>query len=129
MVQILLSAAIGYLTAKLIKFTKAIIRKQKKPLNQFFVTGGMPSAHTTTTAALATSIFLVEGLASTAFAISIIFYLIVFRDAIGVRRTVGELGELTKKDIHKSKGHTIPEVTIGTILGIAISLCLHLALF
>src|SRR3990167_5144643 len=51
--------------------------------------GGMPSSHTAFVVALATMIALKEGIASSAFSISLIMALIVIRDAIGFRRTLG----------------------------------------
>ncbi|MDP3918740.1 MAG: divergent PAP2 family protein, partial [Nanoarchaeota archaeon] len=66
--------------------------------------------------------------------ISIVLALIVIRDAIGVRRTVGEEGEIIKEllkkhrikhSFHNSIGHTPLQVIIGSILGFLIALLVH----
>ena len=91
----------------------------------FFVTGGMPSGHSALVVSLSTSIFLNEGITSL-FAFSLVFMLIVLRDASGVRLSVGTEGDLIKKLIKKhnmkdkfdfSRGHTPLEVLIGSLIG------------
>lgn len=105
--------------------------------------GGMPSSHTAFVISLATMIALKEGIASSAFAISLIMALIVIRDAIGFRRTLGrqsktlnhivrELAE-EKKKAHLPKlpeeiGHNPLEVLVGGLLGLSISLLANLFL-
>ena len=57
----------------------------------YFVTsGGMPSAHTATVCALATSIAMTAGLGSVYFSISVVLAAIVMYDSAGVRQSVGQ---------------------------------------
>lgn len=105
--------------------------------------GGMPSSHTAFVISLATMIALKEGIASSAFAISLIMALIVIRDAIGFRRTLGrqsktlnhivrELAEEKKRDhlprLPEEIGHNPLEVLVGGLIGLSISLLANLFL-
>jgi hypothetical protein len=100
--------------------------------------GGMPSSHSAAVSYLASSIFILEGL-SNLFVASLIFAIIVVRDAVGVRHTVGEQGKVINKleekefkkesnMVHFSEkvGHTPMQAAAGIILGIAVSLLMHL---
>ena len=50
-------------------------------------TGGMPSSHSSTTAALTTSLGFIEGMDSPIFISMLFFSMLVIRDALGVRRS------------------------------------------
>ncbi len=102
-------------------------------------TGGMPSSHSSTTAALTTSLGFVEGMDSPIFISMLFFSMLVIRDALGVRRSAGlqaralnnlgaELQKRYKIPFHPVKevhGHTPAEVFIGALLGffIAVAFC------
>lgn len=103
--------------------------------------GGMPSSHTAFVISLTTMMALKEGIASSAFAISLIMALIVIRDAIGFRRTLGrqsktlnhivrELSEEKKREhlpkLPEEIGHNPLEVLVGGLLGLSISLLANL---
>lgn len=105
--------------------------------------GGMPSSHTAFVIALATMIALREGFSSSAFAISLIMALIIIRDAIGFRRTLGrqskalnhivrELAEEKKREhlpkLTEEVGHNPLEVLVGGLIGLSISLLANLLL-
>lgn len=108
--------------------------KQAFHIKDFFITGSMPSTHSSLVSALALSIFLSEGI-STAFAASLVLALIVIRDAMGVRRSVGEEGKIINKiikaariklpEMHYALGHTFTEVFVGIIIGIASSIAVY----
>ncbi len=99
--------------------------------------GGMPSAHSATVSALATAIAMIDGFASTTFAISAVLALIVMYDAAGIRQSVGQqsvllnriMRELREKqplfkleaDLRELVGHTPFQVIVGCILGITIA--------
>lgn len=109
--------------------------------------GGMPSAHTSFVTSLATVVGLSQGFNSATFAISFVFMLIVMRDAIGFRREIGRnavttnmLAKIiyqdspieTKKKIdflNEKVGHSFPEIIVGFIVGICLSLLLYVMLF
>ncbi len=100
--------------------------------------GGMPSSHSALFAALVTVVGLREGWGSFALAISLVMYLVVVRDAAGIRQHLGRHGQMLKdlltehaKDHHHTiphdtivtrLGHTPLQVVIGTICGIALAL-------
>ena len=102
--------------------------KQGLHYKDLIVTGGMPSAHSALVGSLTAIIWLNEGFSALFFAV-FTFSLIVLRDAIGVRRSVGEEGKVIQKIIryekikinrfHYSLGHTPKQVVIGLIIGIA----------
>ena len=76
--------------AQLMKVFLLIFKqKQKFVWNDLFITGNMPSAHAAIVTSLTTIILLTEGFTPLFFAV-FVFSCIVIRDAVGVRRTVGE---------------------------------------
>ncbi len=76
-------------------------------LKQAFASGGFPSSHTATVAALTTSVGLNEGFDSSIFAVTLAFSLIVMYDAINVRYYAGKNIELTKTLIQDLANHQI----------------------
>lgn len=104
--------------------------------------GGMPSAHSALFSSLITVTAYGLGIDSFAFALSVIMYLVVVRDAMGIRWHLGEHGAILKQLIHehvKDKdyiahekivtrlGHRPSEVAVGTLCGIIIALILMYA--
>ena len=121
--SILLAAIITQLAKILIFVFK---HKQKFELNDLIVTGGMPSTHSAMVGALTTIIWLNQKF-SPLFFVVFTFSLIVLRDAMGVRRSVGEEGKLIEKlakteNIVLKKfryhlGHNPIEVVVGLVMG------------
>ena len=119
--------------SQLIKvFLLVFKQKQKFVLNDLFITGNMPSSHAAIVISLTTIILLTEGFSPLFFAV-FVFSSIVIRDAVGVRRTVGEeskvltnvLSALKKnfhisipRKIHESLGHQPLEVLVGSLIGV-----------
>ena len=64
-----------------IAFKKRIIRP-----SLFFATGGMPSSHSSTVVAMATTVGLLDGFLSTNYAMAACFATVVMFDAAGLRR-------------------------------------------
>lgn len=105
-------------------------------------TGGMPSSHSAIVCSLTTSAAISEGISSNFFVFSLIFSLVVLRDALGVRRAAGiqakTLNTLGKQSAEKIgvefnsvkeiQGHTPLEVVVGALLGIIISIVYYLIL-
>lgn len=104
-------------------------------------TGGMPSSHSALVTSLCTTIGYRHGLNSDIFVFSLCFFLVVIRDAFGVRRSSGiqakkinEIGtELKEKNLiteyHPIKvvnGHSPMEVIFGCILGLFVGLAFSL---
>ncbi len=95
--------------------------------------GGMPSSHCASAASLVMMIFLLEGFTTT-FALALSFGVVVFVDAVRVRRAVGinadALKDLSTHDKHKEEimvehGHTVPEAIVGSILGLVVAVGIY----
>ena len=105
--------------------------------------GGMPSGHSATVCAVATSAGIIYGLDSFPFAISVIVAIIVMHDAMGVRLETGKQAKLLNEfidlfakleqplsDQEKLKelvGHTPLQVCMGALLGIATGILCNLS--
>ena len=102
---------------------------------RLFGDGGMPSGHSATVTAMATTAGLEYGLSSPVFAVSAILAIVVMHDAMGVRMEAGKhakaLNELlemlssTKEDpevkLKELLGHTPLQVCCGAVLGLLIA--------
>ena len=127
----------AWVLAQLIKLLIALSQGKGLDLAFFISSGGMPSAHSSMVAALATAIAMTYGLGSTYFSISLILATIVMYDAAGVRQSVGLQSvvlnriilELKRKeplvkieaDLRELMGHTPFEVIVGAALGILLA--------
>ncbi|MCL1839881.1 divergent PAP2 family protein [Candidatus Saccharibacteria bacterium] len=120
---------VGWLLAQLGKLLGAIIKgrgklKPSEALRNFTRSGGMPSGHAASLGALVTYLGFWQGFDSAVFALGVGVALIVFYDAMNVRYAVGEMGkvlnELTEKKMKVREGHTLPQVMVGALLGVAI---------
>jgi len=127
----LITIFVAWFGTHIVKYITGLIKKEKYGFrSHLFISGGMPSSHSTTVAALMTIIGLRDGISSGLFALSVLFALIVMYDAVKVRRSSGEQGvaicELIKEQKSRiklprvAKGHTPLEVTIGAIFGVLI---------
>ena len=135
--SILLTVIFSTFTAQALKSLIILIFDRKLILNRMIETGGMPSSHSATVAALATSMGLVYGWSSPHFTISMVLAGVVIHDATGVRAAAGRqaevLNNITKELSHLFHhgyeprvlktllGHTYPQAVAGTILGIGIA--------
>ncbi|HLC97483.1 MAG TPA: divergent PAP2 family protein [Candidatus Nanoarchaeia archaeon] len=124
-------AGFGAQTIKIILYW---FHHKKLSWHDVVVTGGMPSSHAAFVVALATILYLQEGTSST-FAVSLVLAFIVIRDALGVRRSVGQGGKeiqrllrlhKLKSRFHYSLGHKPEEVVVGALIGIAAALSVYL---
>ena len=98
--------------------------------------GGMPSSHSAMAAALCTEIGTQTGINSAAFTISIAISFLIVRDAVGLRRYLGNHGKILNmliKDLPDKKedkypfleerlGHTYLQAAAGIILGIILAI-------
>lgn len=143
---ILLSCIFSWLGAQ---FLKTAINLIYGRINSFssliemliWRTGGMPSSHSALVTSLCTTIGFRNGIHSDIFIFSLCFFLVVIRDAFGVRRSSGiqakrlnEIGEELKENkiirnytmMKEVNGHTPMEVICGCILGFFIGLAFSL---
>ncbi len=129
--------------AQLIKVINIAFRKKIIRPSLFFATGGMPSSHSSTVVAMATSVGLIDGFLSTNYAIAVCFAVVVMFDAAGLRQNAGKQARvlnkivieflspessLSKERLKEFLGHTSLEVFAGAALGIAVSFALRLGL-
>jgi acid phosphatase family membrane protein YuiD len=135
--KILLIALCSWAIAQIFKVIVILFQEKRIAWNYFFTSGGMPSAHTATVCALATSTAMIEGMGSIVFGITAVLAVIVMYDAAGVRQSVGQHSailnlivkemstKLTKlereKDFREFIGHTPFQVLIGALLGILVA--------
>lgn len=138
--EVIVSLIVANQIAQIFKTIRVAISKREFNLKLLFATGGMPSSHSSTVSAMATSIGLIEGFESTVFALAICFATVVMVDAAGLRRSASKQAkvlnkmmlEIFTKDMEfqpyrlkEFLGHTPVEVFAGSLLGIAVSLGLH----
>lgn len=137
MYPILLAPLVAGFTAQVIKF---IIRsnKQKFSFKNLLAYSGMPSGHTAMVVSLSVITGLENGFDSSLFAITVILAIIVIRDALGIRRYLGQHGRILNVLVDDLKedemldekyphlleriGHTPAQVLVGGILGLLISI-------
>lgn len=127
----IIAMAAAWLGAHLIKYIIALSRNEYKT---FFLSGGMPSAHSALIVALTMLVGLVEGIDSAPFAVALAVAMIVTYDAMHVRRmaaaTAREVNKLQAKQdssVEVHNGHTGLEVAAGVVLGVIIALVVFFA--
>ena len=139
---VLESAILANLLAQIIKVPLRLITKKEWRPTLVLSTGGMPSSHSAFVAALATAVAFINGIDSTAFAISFCFAAVVIYDAMGIRRHAGQhakmlnqlLDDLMKtgnlsvfqdetyqKRFKELLGHEPLETFCGTLFGIFVA--------
>ena len=134
----LITVFVAWFGAHIVKYIIGLIKKERHGFrSHLFVSGGMPSSHSTTAVALVTIIALRDGIGSGLFGLAVLFALIVMYDAVKVRRSSGEQGiaiqQLIKEQKSKvklpraAKGHTPLEVAIGAFFGVLIGLVVFLS--
>jgi hypothetical protein len=107
--------------------------------------GGMPSGHSALFASLTTLAGLTQGFDSFLFALSFFFYLVIIRDAAGIRQQLGKQGKMLgdlltehAKDHHHSiphdlivtrLGHTPWQIAVGSLCGVVFTLLQYAAYY
>ena len=136
--EILVSAVAGWTVAQVLKtLIECWMNKSFSP-ERLVGSGGMPSSHSATVCALATSSGIKYGGGSFEFAISVMLAIIVMYDAMGVRRETGKQGRVlnemleiftnmgnqisAEEKLKEFVGHTPLQVLMGAILGALIAL-------
>jgi len=130
---VLLSVLLAGFGSQILKLLILLVRHRKLSWHDVLLTGGMPSSHAAFVVSLATIIYLTEGV-STLFVMSLVFAIIVLRDAFGVRRSVGLEGKAIqqlfkmhhlKSKFHYSMGHTPLQVFVGSLIGFGTAVLVH----
>jgi acid phosphatase family membrane protein YuiD len=138
---LIISALFAMIVAQIAKVIILLLTEGRWAPKRATETGGMPSSHTATVAALATSSALEFGVSGPEFAVALVLGIIVIYDATGIRRAAGKhaeiLNELVEEFGHLFEekrrpkalktllGHTYPQVFVGSGLGIAVGFIVH----
>lgn len=128
----------AWLAAHAVKYLIALYKGKRLDFaHQLFISGGMPSSHAATSAAVWMVILLRDGVQSGLFGLATLVVLIVCYDAVKVRRSSGEQGEAiaqligeTKSNIRiprAAKGHTPLEVFAGALFGVVVGFVVFIA--
>lgn len=117
--QTIIVTMAAWLLAQSIKLIIDKIRYKKVDFTRIVGAGGMPSSHSAFVTALATSIAIRSGLASTDFALALSFASVVMYDAAGVRRSAGKQATVLNKIVKDlySKEHTIKKEQLKELIG------------
>ena len=130
-----LAVASAWALAQLIKVVRNIFARKRFNVRWMIDTGGMPSSHSSGTAAVATVVGFYSGFGSVFFLFALVFALVTMFDAASVRRSVGRQavimnkmidevyvqGKFSEQHLKEFLGHTPVEVLAGALLGIATS--------
>lgn len=134
--EVLTALVIANVAAQIIKTLIFAMKHKKADLRMLFTTGGMPSSHSASVVAMATTIGLLNGFDSTIFALATAFAIVVMYDSAGVRRAAGrqaavlnsilaelvsETHSLSGAKLKELLGHSPKEVLLGAILGFLVS--------
>ncbi|BAT86598.1 uncharacterized protein LOC106754621 [Vigna radiata var. radiata] len=129
----LVSAIVAFVIAQAIKFFTTWYKEKRWDPKQLVGSGGMPSSHSATVAALAAAIGFHEGFGGPLFATALVLACIVMYDATGVRLQAGRQAEILNqivfelpaehplaesRPLREPLGHTPPQVVAGGVLGI-----------
>ena len=130
--------ACGFLV-QLSKVLTYLLMEKKINVRRLVETGGMPSSHAASVAALSTCVALREGVDSVLFGVVVYFSLIVMYDAAGLRRAAGRQATLLNRILYEHLqlpgpaherlrellGHTPLEVLVGALIGVLFSFAIY----
>lgn len=131
--RVFLALALTYVVTHLIKAAIYHYEHGHWSFLPFWATGGMPSSHTAVTVALTAAVAFESG-PSLLFFVSTIFMLIVIRDSVGVRQSVGEQAKLLnalsgkfkiKKRVQIVLGHTPFQAAVGAAIGLSVATAVY----
>lgn len=139
-IEVIISLVVSNIIAQVLKTVAFAIKNRRLDFSMLVTTGGMPSSHSSSVVGMSTTVGLIEGFDSVAFAICFCICAVVMYDAAGVRRSAGKQAEVLNtivqeifSDTHKVSqgklkellGHSPKEVIAGAALGIVVALALH----
>lgn len=133
MTPLVLSVAITWTLANVMKPIVTLIREKKINRKTLATNGGMPSGHTALVVSLTTALFLETGL-SPVFMTGLVLAILVMYDAIKVRieieRQARVLNRLLEEKgiserLEENVGHTPAEVLVSIVLGTVIPILIY----
>lgn len=128
---------LAWALAQVMKFFIVLFTEGRLDWQKILASGGMPSSHSATVCACASSVGYLYGTTSPLFSIAAVLAVVVMYDAANVRRAVGEQGRILNRIIEnwdkidpnfvgqslkEILGHTFLQVIVGALLGVAIGL-------
>jgi acid phosphatase family membrane protein YuiD len=136
--RVLMAAFVAWVIAQVSKTVYELFRQKKLIISRLVSAGGMPSSHSALVTGLATATGRLEGIGSTAFAISVVLAGIVMYDAAGVRRAVSLQARIlnqmldevfqghpiAEQRLRELIGHTPIQVLVGGLLGVVVGILL-----
>lgn len=131
-----LTIGFGAQFMKILRYTQT----PKEAWKQLFSYGGMPSSHTAFVTSVTIIIFLSQGWQSPLFVLSVVYAVLIIRDAVGLRQALGRHGQIINRlrallpaderinvpPLEERMGHTPKEALAGAIWGVAGSIALWL---
>ena len=133
--HLLVNSLAAWGSAQVIKTILYAAIQKTLDMHRLFGDGGMPSGHSATVTAMATTAALEYGLASPIFTVAGILAISVMHDAMGVRREAGKHAKVLNdlmlslrqdtppEDVLKEfLGHTPLQVCFGALLGFCMAL-------
>lgn len=127
----LLAPLASWAVSQFLKYIFEGVRSKSYDYKQLYKSGSMPSSHSALIVSLLTVIGFQLGIQSVEFAIVAVMAVIVLYDAVNVRRAVGEQGSVLarlllskkqKEQFYMAKGHTILEVSVGSLIGLTVAI-------
>lgn len=132
---------VAWALSQVLKTLTYLIVEKKLDMKRIISDGGMPSAHSATVISLMVMCGWTAGFNSALFAVSMIFAIVVMRDAVGVRREAGKQAasikelaviinkafldkdaEIRTENLKVLVGHSPLQVVFGAILGFIVSI-------
>ncbi|MBQ3468094.1 divergent PAP2 family protein [Candidatus Saccharibacteria bacterium] len=140
--KLILAYILGWFVAQTTKYGLLCINGQtkgksgKEKLRMYVKSGGMPSGHAGSILGATAYAGWAYGIDSVVFGILVCFSATVIYDAVNVRYAVGEQGKKMNKLIKVVRpddelvkiveGHTVPQVLVGALIGIAMGSLIYL---
>ena len=129
------AVVMAWIIAQSIKVIRNTLQRRRFRVRWLVDTGGMPSSHSSGTAAVAAVVGFYSGFGSVLFLLALVFALVTMFDAASVRRSVGKQaivmnklidefyaeGRFSESRLREFLGHTPVEVLVGAALGIAVA--------
>lgn len=132
---------IAWAISQVLKTITYLIVEKKLDMKRIVSDGGMPSAHSATVISLMIMCGWSQGFGSPLFAVSMIFAVVVMRDAVGVRREAGKQAasikelastinkafldknaEIRTENLKVLVGHTPLQVAFGALVGAVVAI-------
>lgn len=138
--EIIIAPLVAMIVAQSIKLATDGIRGNFTFKDMVTAYGGMPSSHTAVVVALSTMVAFRTGVQSAAFAIAVVFSVLVISDALTLRKVIDNNTKSIVKLVSrlpaseqdnfpqnpKTIEHTLPQVVVGGLIGFIIAVIINL---